>query len=120
MAFKFKKIEIAEGKGMSEYGVLGVMIFFDPMEFTNEVYKEILKIPEEIRCEYLSEPSFNRVGKYYAMTVASMVPDNLTKQEFFKQIVDVVYNETRAVMNLKSDIPLVRFFSNVVVRVGGL
>lgn len=119
MAFKFKKIEIAEGKGMSECGVLGVMIFFDPLEFSNEVYQEIVKIHKEWN-SVLSDLKFGRVGKYYAMTVASMVPDNLTKQEFFKQIVDVVYNETRAVMNLKSDIPLVRFFSNVVVRVGGL
>ena len=118
MAFKFKKIEIV-GKGMSDEDFLGVKIFFDPLEFSNEVYQEIVKIHKEWN-SVLSDLKFDRVGKYYAITVVSVVSNGFTKQEIFKQIVDVVYNETRAVMNLKSDIPLVRFFSNVVVRVGGL
>lgn len=111
---------MASGKGLQDIGILGVSLFFDPMDFDNETYRKIGDIIENVRSLELSEPHYERIGKLYAMTIASAVPSELTKEEFFKQIVDIFYNPARAIMNLHSDVPLIRFISNVVVQVGGM
>lgn len=111
---------MASGKGFRDVGILGVSLFFDPMDFDNVTYRKIGDIIENVRSLELSEPHYERIGKLYAMTIASAVPSELTKEEFFKQIVDIFYNPARAIMNIKSDEPLIRFISNVVVQVGGM
>lgn len=117
VAFKFKRIELYSKEGCQNDYTIGISLFFDPMDFRTEEYKKIEDIVRNISSPRLSPPQYDRVGKNYTLTVASPVPSELTKEEFFKQIVDIFYNPTRAIMNIKSKEPLIRFISNVVVMV---
>jgi len=116
MGFRFRKIDLNDSAEYRQDEKIGINLYFDPMDLDTKSISRLREIHKDCFKSTFTDSKFKCVGKLYSFSIEGIVPVDETKVQFFKRIYMIAENESLAILNIKSDDPIIKFVAAVVVQ----